>query len=380
MAAARSSTAAARLKMRWIPRGGGRNLLVLGVPGYGSEEAGDELHALLAEVKPAAVLMESFAGECFPVPKSGAVIPYRETLAPAGLRRATDLVAHPDFRKGWTSEAVAVLTALGIGAEVRLCDRQHALSFERLLARRTLDQLRRDLIDAIEAVAVAVEQGPADGGGSGGQRRHLPQNAVCPSFPELWDERHLLMAFHSRSAADALSEPGDVVVVVGAEHVDPLAEHLSGEADAELEQDVIAMLLDAAPVQPEAVRVEEASGGLALLLEKRAAVSAFLVSTQSFPPEVVLPHADDIAEAYPDAPDQAKEIIGKKYPMYRNAFGGRLAEAQASRGQAPANWPVNDPSIVEAIQGMTGEGAVRAQGLAQLPALCDALAAQRRQG
>jgi hypothetical protein len=114
MAAARGT--AARLKMRWVPRSSSTSLLVLGVPGYNSEEAGDELHTLLAEVKPSTVLMESFAAECFPVrPESGGVIPYRETLAAAGLQRATELVVHPDFRQGWTSETVAVLTALGVG-------------------------------------------------------------------------------------------------------------------------------------------------------------------------------------------------------------------------------------------------------------------------
>jgi hypothetical protein len=255
----------------------------------------------------------------------------------------------------------------------------HATSFERLIAHRTLDQLRHDLINATEAVAVAVEQGAAE---SGGQWRHLPQNAVCLSFPELWGERHLVMAFNARSAADCLATTGEVAVVVGAEHVDPLAEHILGDAPAvKMEQEVVTMLLDAAPAKPEEVWAEEASGGLPLLLEKRAAVAAFLVSTQSFPPEAVLPHADDIAEAYSDNPDEAKEVISKVYPRYRNAFGRRLAEAQASRGQAPSNWPVNDPSLVEAMQGMaSGEGQTRVRGLSQLPALCDALAAQPQEG
>lgn len=204
---------------------------------------------------------------------------------------------------------------------------------------------------------------------------------VRRQFPELWGERHLLMAFVARSATDRLPGAGDVAVVVGAEHVDPLTEHLTAPdaSDVELKQQVITMLLDPAPAKPEEVRAEEAAGGLELILEKRAAVSAFLVSTQSFPPEVVLPHADDILQAFPDDPDEAKKIISAVYPRYRNAFGARLAEAQASQGQTPANWPVSDPSLVAAMQGMARDGGpARAQGLSQLPALCDALASPQQ--
>lgn len=176
---------ASRLTMRCIPRGGSKNLLVLGVPSYNTEGAGDDLHALLSEVKPATVLMESFTGECFAgVDKltPGAAVPYRDTLAAAGLQKATELVASPDFRQRWTSEAVAVLAALAVGADIRLCDRSHAVSFERLIAHRTLDQLRHDLIEATEAVAVAVEQAPTEVGPQQYAHNMMPQNAVCRKF------------------------------------------------------------------------------------------------------------------------------------------------------------------------------------------------------
>ena len=113
----------------------------------------------------------------------------------------------------------------------------------------------------------------------------LPQNAICPHFPELWDERHLLMAYFARSAAEEVGATGgsDVAMIVGAEHIDPIAEHLEGDVESGMEQQVVSMLLDPEPTPSDEARREEGEGGLAVRLEKRAAMAAFLLSTQVTP-------------------------------------------------------------------------------------------------
>ena len=101
--------------------------------------------------------------------------------------------------------------------------------------------------------------------------------------------------------------------------------------------------------------------------------------TQSFPPESVLPHADDLDTVYPNQPE-AKEIISRTYPRYRRAFGGRLAEAQNNAGRFAANWPYQEGAqsgLPPAMQGIAEGGAQgsRVQGLGMLAKLCDDLEA-----
>ena len=102
-------------------------------------------------------------------------------------------------------------------------------------------------------------------------------------------------------------------------------------------------------------------------------------SAQSFPPESVLPHADDLGTAYPGQPE-AKEIISRTYPRYRRAFGGRIAEAQTAAGRLAANWPL-DPGLAATVQEMAagGQGS-RVLGLGKLAQLCADLEAHLAEG
>ena len=178
-----------------------------------------------------------------------------------------------------------------------------------------------------------------------------PQNVMCPHFPEFWGERHILMAHFARRAAD---EGDDAVLVVGAEHADELAGILAstdddnggsevggeeGERDEELygggggggrggdggvffhqEQQVIDDLLGAGKggsgSGTNKVHLMGVDMGVEMEveLEKRAALAAMLVSTQTFPPHAALPPAEELGE-------EARAIVARVYPKYRNVRG-----------------------------------------------------------
>merc|ERR1712137_1162869 len=82
-------------------------------------------------------------------------------------------------------------------------------------------------------------------------------------------------------------------------------------------------------------------------LEKRVALLAFLNSTRTFPPDVVLPNLEDLQ------PDSAA-FVKKKYPKYREAFNGRMSTALGDL-----------PKSAQLI-----EEPPRARGLAELQEFC----------
>eukprot|EP01051_Picozoa_sp_SAG22_P013131 SAG22_NODE_1439_length_4416_cov_25.417940_4_plen_242_part_00 len=182
---------------------------------YNAAQGGGEVHALILAAagrsssrKPPVVLMESFAAPNSAVEPGGAV-PYQDLLVPAdGLAAALALVGSPLFRAQWSAESVAVLAALQAGGEVRLCDRLAHVSFDRLVGRRSLDQLRKDLAAAVEAVAQQIE--------SGGEADVMPQNAICPLFPggslsATTQDSALLAANETTCLPSVRSGPGSAV-------------------------------------------------------------------------------------------------------------------------------------------------------------------------
>jgi hypothetical protein len=242
----------------------GRRISLVGIK-YHSAEGGDALFNMLNEQRPRAVLMESFHTENEAV-APGRPINYRAALPPAGIDRATQLVASENFRATWTAEAVATLAALRIGAEVRCADRALGISFERIARRRSLDELRHDLIAAVEGVCERIE---AEG-------ERTPQNALCPHFPELWGERHALFAHFARQAVQLAD--GDVALVCGAEHVPAVGTLL--DASHVLETDPV-QCADAAALAADLLRVDSGGGAgdeEADALEKRAALAALLIA------------------------------------------------------------------------------------------------------
>ncbi|CAK0840520.1 unnamed protein product [Prorocentrum cordatum] len=87
-------------------------------------------------------------------------------------------------------------------------------------------------------------------------------------------------------------------------------------------------------------------------LEKRLALAAFLASTGSWPPETVLPPLDGLLPA-------AQAFARQKYPQYRGAFQGRLAEAlRPGAGRE------------DAAGALAAAAAARVAGLPQLAEVC----------
>ena len=335
---------------------------LVGLSRYAAGAGGDTVHNLISELRPKAVLAESIhAAEVSVAP--GGEVPYRRLLAPAGAHVAAELVTSPDFRQKWSAEAVAVLSALRVDAPVVFADRYHTTSFSRLIARRSLDALRHELIAVVEAAAKHIETTPpaaapamgAPAGGAPGPGAAvtpgalLPQNFVAPFFPELWTERHVLMGHFARQQQQATN--GDVVVIVGADHADALAGHLDedggGAVDAGVEAAVVTDLLaDFANDENDADE-----------LEKRAAVAALLVCTQSFPPDAVLPPAEQLG-------DDARAAVGRVWSKYRGAFSDRLEHAMRRR-------PPPDPGSGSGRSEAPPQQPPRVGGLAQLAELCD---------
>jgi hypothetical protein len=217
------------------------------------------------------------------------------------------------------------------------------------------------------------------------------------------------MAHFARRAAD---EGNDALLVVGAEHADELAGILAsadddtggsgmrgeeGARDEELygggggggrggdggvffhqEQQVIDELLGAGKGgsgsgTTKKVHLVGVDMGVEMEveLEKRAALAAMLVSTQTFPPHAALPPAEELGE-------EARAIVARVYPKYRQAFGARMAEAQEKAregvgvggeggggedGAAAGGW---DPSVAQHTPGQV----TRVHGLANLAEFC----------
>merc|ERR1712176_270506 len=110
-----------------------------------------------------------------------------------GLERAIVSTAHSEFRQTLTAEAVAVLAAMRVGAEIRLCDRLHVETFNRIVQRHSLDDLRYALIQATELIAKMIEERRAkaiEKGAAGSVRwADLPQNLLNLVFKEMSSER-----------------------------------------------------------------------------------------------------------------------------------------------------------------------------------------------
>ena len=72
--------------------------------------------------------------------------------------------------------------------QIRFADRLISDSCTRIIERRTLDELRHDLVRAVEAVAVAVEEdsGAETTSAAAADLLVPPQNVMCPHFPEFW--------------------------------------------------------------------------------------------------------------------------------------------------------------------------------------------------
>ena len=258
------------------------------------------------------------------------------------------------FQEAWSAESVGLLAALRVGARVHRVDRPHTTSFHRVVASRTLDQLKHQLVHAVETVAVEMEQA-----GSPADTASLllpPQNALACCFDELWGERHRLMAQFTREAIVS-APPGDVALIAAHEHLPAIRSLLT--LAPELQPFELAALLSS---PPEATAGEAGLGASDEMIEKRAAVAAMLVSTRAFPPTCVLPQADDL-------PPSLAQFIGSVYPRYRNAFESRIGQAREAAGQGE-DAQQSRRDLMAALQGGQA-GTVNA--LVQLQALCETL-------
>jgi hypothetical protein len=303
----------------------------------------------------------------------------------------------------------------------------HSTSFDRIVRKRQLDEVRMDLIDAIEGISSTIIQQTMDevtraagrqqsGASEEGQQQVqaasllLPQNLMCSYFPELWSERHQLMAhFASHQQAQALENSpssstrtggltfsegglqpsevspedrlGGVMLIIGAEHVPFVERQLYQLTDNTMPDSVVETLLSDLAEAEESCGTDKISfnsdgksGGTfgkseVEELEKRAAIAAFLVCTRSFPPEIVLPNAEELLP-------EALQIVSSRYPRYRGAFEARLNEAQAEvkRVQAQAMSANMQPDRAEVFGALQDGTALRVGGIGELKDLCGRLA------
>jgi len=319
--------------LRTLARGRS-SIHLLGVDSSRSKKGSEALFALIQERKPKHVLMESFAADD-PVPTS-AEVPYRKQLHPVGLAKALELAKGRDFRENFSCEAMGVLAALSVGADVLFADRWHSISFDRLIARMSVDETLSAVAVATEAFASRLAEcrlHSSDAQPAAWAQDQLLQNVLCKSFPELWGERHRVMASVVQRAAKASEH--DVVLVVGSSHVDPVADALEVDVDAEA--------LLAAP---------EDTGSWDDQLKKRAAIGALVISTKAFPVHHVLPDFDDLLP-------EAKEVVKPVYLRCRQAIRGRLGDFDSQSSQVAAEQLRGSSQVVT---------------LEQLEAVCSQLA------
>lgn len=265
---------------------------------------------------------------------TGEEVPYAKFLHPFGVARAISSLGKPKLRDTLSAEALAVLAGLEVGAKIRFADREHVVSFNRLVSRMTVSEMLVSVARVADEFGAAVErQGAASNATTPWAQDELLQNQLCPFFPELWRERHLVMASAARSAAAeleaglSLTEGGrsDLVMVLGAKHVEPLADLLLEEPTTE--ENLVA-LLDS----------PEDTATFNEQLEKRAALVALLVSTRAFPAEYVLPASEDMLP-------EALEVVKPVYSRVRSAIMERMgnfdqtmqgSQAMAEKARAAA--------------------------------------------
>lgn len=309
----------------------GRSIRLFGIRGYGSSAGSEEIFFELQSFRPGVVLMESFdVGEEISI-ASGDVLPYRQVFPSDGLAKAMKCVSTSEFREASTAEAVAVLSALCVNAEIRLCDRLHSLSFDRLINRMSLVDLKHALINATEIIGQALEkireQKEVKGEGPV-LLSDMPQNLICPLFPELGIEREQLMGHFARRAAE---QGHDVAIIVGVEHLAGIAEQHENVADANLSGTPVSEIVDYLASLLSAVKSSSEPGDSAWNeeIEKRCAVAAFLRSTMTFPADVVLPPVEQLQP-------EVAELAKKWFPKYKHAFSGRISEALGGVAQSAA--------------------------------------------
>merc|ERR1719329_213548 len=279
---------------------------LLPVRSWGSQQGGADACKFMRERRPGCLLMESYWAPG--TIETGKEVPYAKFLNPLGVGRAISSVAHkPELREKLSAESLAVLTGMEVGSEIRFADREHAVSFDRLVARMSVNEMLSSVAKVADAFGSAVErQGQEANSTTPWAQEELLQNLLCPFFPELWRERHLVMASTIRRAALDLEagERRDVMVVLGAKHVEPLAEILEQEPHAD--EDLLALLGN-----------PDDTASFEDQLEKRAALVALLVSTRSFPPGYVLPASEDLLP-------EALAIVKPVYTRVRGAIMQRM--------------------------------------------------------
>jgi len=244
-------------------------------------------------------LMESYNCPTEDVIGSGDPIPYLDCLRSDGLQKAVFGIKMEKFRERMSGELVAVLQSLRLRVPVRFCDRSHATSVDRIVARYTIQDLEHR---SAEALNRAVEEATA---------RQVPvvlaQNAVGPSFPELQEEREQVMAHCARHATDT----GPALVVVGGQHVAAVMERMDAECDVD-------DLLTAQPTPSDTLEV---------VLRKRALLLALFITTSAFP-------GDAVVGGLPDLSDQQTDEFRGRYSAYRTIFQRRLITSAMGKEQA----------------------------------------------
>jgi len=144
-----------------------RSTFLLGVPAYNSARGGEDAFSAIEDLRPATIVMESFhsenhvrPGDIIHYPHPGPIgvelVTVRDELkqCPLGAKTremsealskralTTLLLQEPNFRKAWSMEAISVLSGMRGGSSIKFGDRLHSDTFARIVANRTLDEMR----------------------------------------------------------------------------------------------------------------------------------------------------------------------------------------------------------------------------------------------
>jgi hypothetical protein len=166
------------------------------------------------------LLMESLQLPVGQTTSTGSVIPYSDVLPHIGLSNAMTLLQEPVFASQLTGEVVAVVQALKLGMDIIFCDRLNTVSIDILLSRYSVTDLETMAVKALSAAVVDAN--------NRGVPIHSCQTTILSFFPELFNERHTVMAIVARKA----TEKSNTVIVVNTQHLDGIISQWDSPAAA----------------------------------------------------------------------------------------------------------------------------------------------------
>ena len=291
---------------------------------YNTSLNATEIWNYVIDRKPRSILMESF---CTPESdiQTGGIIDYEEEYGRDIMKQLLDLGA--ESHRKWSGELAAVVAGVGVGAEIRFCDRMHSISFNRFINKYDKAEVVLQLLNTLDSLQDADDNA----------------QQLSKSIPELWTERHEIMSHVVLTQKQRFPDE-EILAIIGSAHTEEVQSLLTSNKTTSLDD----LLTD----YPATYENDD--------LDKRLAVAALLSTTMAFHPNTVV--------SPEDIPESLKSQADKVYNNYRSIFRRRLEDnipGSQSRDIAP--------SQEELMKRMTARFGARSVGLLQLPRLSSEL-------